>query len=83
MTFAVLLGVVCDDMSIFIENIRTGNYAVVESGHTLVLNWNQQTVPMLRQVRCCLTLLPHVVEYAYLLQPSRLHHIFCRASPPV
>ena len=29
---------------------RSGNYEVVASNHTLVLNWNSQTVPLLRQI---------------------------------
>lgn len=32
------------------QNIRSGNYPVVASNHTLVLNWNSQTVPLLRQI---------------------------------
>lgn len=32
------------------QNIRSGNYPVVASNHTLVLNWNKQTVPLLRQI---------------------------------
>ena len=33
-----------------LQNIRSGNYPVVASNHTLVLNWNKQTVPLLRQI---------------------------------
>ena len=30
--------------------MRSGNYAVVAANHTLILNWNDQTVPLLRQI---------------------------------
>lgn len=32
------------------QNVRGGNYGVVASNHTLILNWNDQTVPLLRQI---------------------------------
>ncbi len=32
------------------QAIRKGNYPVVATNHTLVLNWNSQTVPLLRQI---------------------------------
>ena len=50
LTFAVVLGVVCNDISSAVEAVQSGNYAVVESGHTVILNWNKLTIPMLRQV---------------------------------
>lgn len=33
-----------------LQNIRSGNYPVIATNHTLVLNWNSQTVPLLRQI---------------------------------
>ena len=50
LTFAVVLGVVTSDISAAVEHIQSGNYAVVESGHTVILNWNKLTIPILRQV---------------------------------
>ena len=32
------------------QAIRKGNYPVVATNHTLILNWNSQTVPLLRQI---------------------------------
>ena len=32
------------------QNVRNGNYSVVAANHTLILNWNAQTVPLLRQI---------------------------------
>ena len=32
------------------QAIRKGNYPVVAQNHTLILNWNAQTVPLLRQI---------------------------------
>ena len=33
-----------------VQAIRSGNYPVLASGHILVLNWNRQTIPLLRQL---------------------------------
>ena len=33
-----------------LQAIRKGNYPVVVDNHTLILNWNSQTVPLLRQI---------------------------------
>ena len=33
------------------RRVREGNYPVQTSGHTLILNWNSQLVPLLRQMR--------------------------------
>lgn len=49
-SFAVILGVVSDDISSEVKAIRSGNYPVLASGHILVLNWNRQTIPLLRQL---------------------------------
>ncbi len=59
LTFAVVLGVVCSDISAAVESIQSGNYAVVESGHTVILNWNKLTIPVLRQVGLQLRLSRH------------------------
>eukprot|EP00803_Ostreobium_quekettii_P010129 evm.model.scf_531.3 EVM.evm.TU.scf_531.3 scf_531:13935-21183(-) len=50
LTFAVVLGVVCDDISTFVTNVRNGNTDVVEEGHTVVLNVNRQLPSVLRQM---------------------------------
>lgn len=50
MTFAVALGVVTSSISVGLEGILEGNHKVVEKGHMVILNWNDKTVPMLRQV---------------------------------
>lgn len=31
--------------------VRKGNFPVIENHHTVLLNWNQQTLPVLKQVR--------------------------------
>lgn len=49
-TFAVLLGIVTDDIGSAVEHVRKGNYPVIERNHTVVLGWNRQTIPLLRQV---------------------------------
>lgn len=32
------------------QAIRSGNYPVMDKEHILVLNWNRQTIPLLRQL---------------------------------
>ena len=34
----------------YVCSIREGNYAVLTQGHILLLNWNRQTAPLLRQL---------------------------------
>ncbi|KAK9814063.1 hypothetical protein WJX72_000188 [[Myrmecia] bisecta] len=48
--FAVVLGVVSDDIASEVKAIRSGNYPVITDDHIVVLNWNRQTVPLLRQL---------------------------------
>eukprot|EP00803_Ostreobium_quekettii_P003897 evm.model.scf_1298.2 EVM.evm.TU.scf_1298.2 scf_1298:4839-10953(-) len=50
LTFAVVLGVICEDISTFVTTVRNGNTDVVEEGHTVVLNVNQQLPAVLRQM---------------------------------
>ena len=33
-----------------VQSIRSGNYPVVATNHTLILNWNSQTISLLRQI---------------------------------
>lgn len=47
----MILGIVCDDISSMVEEVRAGNYQIVEEGHTVVLNSNHQLGSILRQVR--------------------------------
>lgn len=38
------------DNYMHMQNVRSGNYSVVAANHTLILNWNDQTVPLMRQI---------------------------------
>jgi len=49
--FAVVLGIVTDDIGSAVAEVRGGNFAVAERNHTVVLGWNRTTLPILRQVR--------------------------------
>lgn len=49
-TFAVVLGFVSEEIKSQLRSVKAGNYAVVAQGHTLVLNWNPQLVPLLKQM---------------------------------
>eukprot|EP00878_Enallax_costatus_P024281 GHUV01025906.1.p1 GENE.GHUV01025906.1~~GHUV01025906.1.p1 ORF type:complete len:571 (+),score=147.54 GHUV01025906.1:313-2025(+) len=49
-TFAVVLGIITDDIGTHVDKVRRGNHPVIEQNHTVVLNWNQQTLPVLQQI---------------------------------
>ena len=50
LTFAILLGVVSDNISSAVDRLRTSNAPVMESGHTLLVNWGGYSKPVLRQL---------------------------------
>lgn len=50
-TVAVTLGIICDDISNTVAEVRTGNYQIVEKDHTVILNVNKRLGAVLRQVR--------------------------------
>ena len=49
-TFAVLIGIVSDNISSSVEGLRVSNERVLETKHTVVLNWDSHTRPILRQL---------------------------------
>lgn len=51
LTFAVVLGVVADEIHGVVASMDEGRIAVAEHNHTVVLHYNEQTGPLLRQVR--------------------------------
>ena len=50
-TYALVLGIVSDDVQQTVESFKTGNTAVMERDHTIVLNSNRTTPNLLRQAR--------------------------------
>ena len=45
-----LIGILTNDVSLAVENISKGNFNVLEYEHTVVLGWNRQTIPLIKQV---------------------------------
>ena len=39
-----------DEIASKVEEVKTGNSTVVETGHTVIMNWNAQLVPLLKQL---------------------------------
>ena len=37
-------------VELLLQAIRSGNYPVIIKNHVLILNWNRQTPPLLRQL---------------------------------
>ena len=48
--FAVIIGIISDEIATKVEEVKTGNTRVIERDHTVVLNWNSQLTPLLRQM---------------------------------
>ena len=49
-TFAIIIGIISDEITAQVEEVKTGNNKVVESDHTVIVNWNSQLVPLLKQM---------------------------------
>ena len=49
-TFAILIGVVSDEIASKVDEVKTGNSKVYEQNHTVILNWNDQLIPLLKQI---------------------------------
>eukprot|EP00210_Caulerpa_lentillifera_P005664 g5417.t1 len=49
-TVAVTLGIICDDISNTVAEVRNGNYQIVEKDHTVILNVNKRLGAVLRQI---------------------------------
>lgn len=49
-TFAILVGILTDDISEAVEKVTTGNFPVPERDHTVLMGWNTQTIPILNQI---------------------------------
>ena len=50
LTFAILLGFVSDEISGKVESVKTGNFRVLAQGHTVIVGWNDNAMPLLRQM---------------------------------
>mmetsp|Transcript_19941 Transcript_19941/g.60258 ORF Transcript_19941/g.60258 Transcript_19941/m.60258 type:complete len:961 (+) Transcript_19941:333-3215(+) len=51
--FAAILGVITGDIMERIQGLLSGNHPVVAVNHTVILNWNREMVPLLRQIAIC------------------------------
>ena len=49
-TFALVIGFLSDGISSSVEGLRVSNERVLEVRHTVLLNWGEQTGPILRQL---------------------------------
>jgi len=49
-TFAVVLGIISEEIKTQVRDVKSGNYAILAQEHTLVLGWNSAAVPLLRQI---------------------------------
>jgi len=49
-TFAILIGVVSDEIASKVDEVKTGNSKVYEKHHTVIVNWNDQLIPLLKQI---------------------------------
>jgi hypothetical protein len=49
-TFAILIGVVSDEIASKVDEVKNGNSKVYEKDHTVIVNWNKQLIPLLKQI---------------------------------
>lgn len=49
-TFAVVLGIISEEIKTQVRDVKLGNYPILAQSHTLVLGWNSAAVPLLRQM---------------------------------
>ena len=50
LVFALLIGIVGESIGEKIEDLKTGKSRVFESGHTLMLNWNDKSIAFIQQI---------------------------------
>uniref|UniRef100_A0A7S4JJQ3 CASTOR/POLLUX/SYM8 ion channel conserved domain-containing protein n=1 Tax=Guillardia theta TaxID=55529 RepID=A0A7S4JJQ3_GUITH len=50
LTFAVLLGTITSAIEVALSSALSGTHKIVERDHIVMLNWNDKTIPMLRQI---------------------------------
>lgn len=48
--FALVIGIVTDDVGNFVENLRRGKSRVVEAGHTLIIGQGDKLMPLIAQI---------------------------------
>ena len=48
--FALLVGIVGDMISGWVDNLRRGSSIVLEQNHIVVLNWSTKTLPLIREL---------------------------------
>jgi hypothetical protein len=44
--FSFFIGLISTDVSGAFERVATGQHVVLERGHTVLVNWNDNTVPL-------------------------------------
>jgi hypothetical protein len=49
-TFATILGIITSSIEEHVQWVLEANHRVVERGHTVLLNWSERTLPILRQI---------------------------------
>lgn len=47
---ALLLGIVSDAVSMYLDNLRKGSCRVVESDFTLIIGWSNKSIPIIEQI---------------------------------
>jgi len=50
LTFAILLGLITDKISTSVEGLRSTNEPVLDKGHTVLLNWGEYSLPVIRSL---------------------------------
>merc|ERR1712195_244577 len=50
LVFALMIGLVTDTISEYVDGLKKGRRKVLESGHTLILGWSRKVIPLLEEL---------------------------------
>eukprot|EP00123_Amoebidium_parasiticum_P016867 comp23617_c2_seq1/m.40189 comp23617_c2_seq1/g.40189 ORF comp23617_c2_seq1/g.40189 comp23617_c2_seq1/m.40189 type:complete len:773 (-) comp23617_c2_seq1:135-2453(-) len=50
LVFALLIGIIADEISSQVDSLRKGRSRVIEVDHTLILGWSDKTLPILKEL---------------------------------
>jgi len=50
LVFALMIGIISESIGEQVDNLRKGKSRVIECGHTLMLGWNDKSLPIIQQI---------------------------------
>ncbi|EGD80746.1 hypothetical protein PTSG_01334 [Salpingoeca rosetta] len=50
LVFALLVGIISDEISERVDDLKKGRSSVIETGHSLILGWSDKTLPVIQEL---------------------------------